>query len=194
MENLAQRAKHMTSKWWIFFILGAVLLLTGIAVITNPAAGYLALTTFFIISFLATGILRMIFSFGARGVLPNWGWQFALGALNVILGLFLVSNPEIAAGSLAFLVGFYLLFSSANIFAEALELRADKAEGSGWTMAMGVIGMIAAVFLLFHPVIGMGTLVIWTALAFMVNGIFYIWTSLKMHKGFKAMERLETTS
>ena len=189
METITNKIEDALRYWWVFFVIGAVFFIAGFVVFSYPTESYTALTAVFVFSFMLAGVLRIVYAIKARHFLRNWGWQLALGFLSLALSGFLLSVPGLAALSLALTVGFFLLFSSANVISEAIDLRAEETSGAGWLIFFGVLGMIASLFLLFHPVFGVGTLIVWTSLAFIINGIFYIGLSFRMRSGSKILSQ-----
>src|SRR5216684_2551730 len=110
LEAAVNSIKH----WYIPLIIGLVLILLGVYVFVTPLASYLTLSIVFSASFLVSGILQITFSIANSKELNSWGWYLAGGILYALFGILLVSRPEISITTLPFVVGFFVLFKSAN--------------------------------------------------------------------------------
>ncbi len=104
-------------------ILGALCIFLGINILGNPLASVLALTWLVGILFLATGVTKIILSFGVRGT--GYFWVVMLsGVLSVVLGFMVLSNfPYSAASILGVLLAVELISSGAANIALSLRLR-----------------------------------------------------------------------
>lgn len=100
----AFRAKGWGGFAWQLLI-GAVFLLGGFTLITNPVAGLISLTLVIIATFIASGVLKVLIGFRLRPV-DGWGWFVLLGILSLSVGLLIWNQlPSSAAWSLGLLVG-----------------------------------------------------------------------------------------
>lgn len=177
-EATAYSIKH----WYLPLLVGIVLLLLGIYVFITPLASYLALSLIFSISFLVSGILQITFSLVNRKELHSWGWYLAGGILYALLGLILVSHPELSIATLPFVVGFFLLFKSVNALAWAYDLKHMGVRRWGNIAIAAVLGIIFSFILLWNPIFAGASLVIWTGLAFMFAGFAGILFSIYLKR------------
>jgi uncharacterized membrane protein HdeD (DUF308 family) len=98
------RAKGWGGFAWQLLI-GAVFLLGGFTLITNPVAGLISLTLVIIATFIASGVLKILVGFRLRPM-DGWGWFVLLGLLSLAVGLLIWNRmPSSAAWSLGLLVG-----------------------------------------------------------------------------------------
>ena len=95
----------------------------------------------------------------------------------------LVINPEILLKVVALFVGIWLIVSGINLLVRAREARKVGAGYWKWELGLGITYLALAVIFLWHPMIPGITIAIWSALAFIILGIFRIaWTiRLKRH-------------
>jgi uncharacterized membrane protein HdeD (DUF308 family) len=168
--------------WWIPMIIGMVLAGAGIYVFATPVASYLALSIIFSVSFLVSGILQITFAIANRKELNSWGWYLAGGILYSLFGILLVSRPEISIVTLPFVVGFFVLFKSANALAWAYDLNSMGIKNWGNIAIVAVLGLIFSFILLWNPLFAGLSLVIWTGLAFLLTGIASIMLSFHLKK------------
>jgi uncharacterized membrane protein HdeD (DUF308 family) len=104
-------------------LLGALCIFLGIWILQNPIESGLALTWLVGILFLATGVTKVILSFGVRGT--GYFWIVLLsGIISVVLGVMVLSNfPYSAAVVLGTLLAIELISSGVANIALALRLR-----------------------------------------------------------------------
>jgi uncharacterized membrane protein HdeD (DUF308 family) len=170
------------NHWWIPLIIGVVLAGAGVYVFATPLASYLALSLIFSVSFLVSGVLQMTFAIANRKELNSWGWYLAGGILYTLFGILLVSRPEISIVTLPFVVGFFVLFKSANALAWAYDLNSMGIKNWGNIAIVAVLGLIFSFILLWNPLFAGLSLVVWTGLAFLLTGIASIMLSFHLKK------------
>ncbi|HVY76493.1 MAG TPA: DUF308 domain-containing protein [Puia sp.] len=177
-----QKAIDSVKHWYIPLIIGILLILLGIYVFSTPITSYLALAVTFSVIFLLSGILQVAFSIANRHTLHSWGWYLASGLLYTLIGLLLFSRPDISMATLPFVVGFFVLFQSANALGWAYDLKQLGVSSWGNLALFGVLGLILSFILLWNPVFAGLSLVIWTGAAFIFAGLGCIWLSLRLRK------------
>jgi uncharacterized membrane protein HdeD (DUF308 family) len=109
IAGLVQLAYALRTKGWGGFawqiLIGAIFLIGGVTLITNPVAGLLSLTLVIIATFLASGVIKILVGFRLRPM-DGWGWFVLLGILSLIVGVLIWNRlPSSAAWSLGLLVG-----------------------------------------------------------------------------------------
>ncbi|TCM21418.1 uncharacterized membrane protein HdeD (DUF308 family) [Novosphingobium sp. PhB165] len=115
VHSMSRRAR------WTEILLGAIGLIAGLYVLFNPVAG--ALTVVWAIGawLLISGGFEIAFALKAR---HDKAWRLFLGALDVVLGvLLLTSNPRTAIGFLAIMVAISFFMRGIFMIAVALGLR-----------------------------------------------------------------------
>lgn len=100
----------------MMFLLGALSMVTGIYMLSQPAAALAALTLFLAAYFIVTGILEVVAAFGARPA-SGWGWFLFSGILSVLLGgMIWAQFPLSGIWAVGILVGIRLFFSGLTLF------------------------------------------------------------------------------
>jgi len=168
--------------WWVYLLIGILFVFMGFYVIPHPVETYLAMSIFFATIMLVGGILQIVVSLTTKKQIKGWGWQLAMGIMETILGIFLVSNMDVTLITLPFFVGFWMMFRSIDVIGLAFEFQTKKHKNWGWYLALGIIQMILSWLIIFHPVIGVLTVIYYTAFALLFSGISYIMLSLKFNK------------
>jgi uncharacterized membrane protein HdeD (DUF308 family) len=178
-------------NWWVFLIIGAVFVLLGFWVMSKPLESYLALSILFAITMLIGGIFQIVFSITNREEMKGWGWQLAVGIMELILGIILTRNMGLTMTTLPFVVGFWMMFRSMDLIGIALELQTRKYSGWVWYLVLGILLMIFAWFIIFNPILGGITVVLWTSFALIVAGVTYIMLAFKFKKVNQVIEKVE---
>ena len=156
--------------WYIPLIIGILFLGIGIWVLTTPIKSYLGLSVLFSISFFVSGVFEVFFSISNRKTMDSWGWSLAMGILNLVIGVLLLSTPSISIITLPLYVGFVLLFRGLMAISLSYELKDYGIIDWGNLLAIGILSTIFAIILLWNPLLAGMTIVIWTALAFLTMG------------------------
>lgn len=168
--------RTVTRLWWIFLVTGIAWVLVAFLVLafdpTTPATiGYL--TGFVLI---AAGVNE----FFAIGFVESWKWLHAvLGALFVIAGILAFTSPIQTFGTLALLIGWYLLFKGTfDIIFSILER--DVLSLWGLSLASGIIELAFGVWALGYPGRSAWLLVLWIGVGALMRGITEIVLAFKL--------------
>lgn len=84
------------------------------------------------------------------------GWSIALSALMIVAGLLAIFLPPVAGLTVTVVVGWLLIFSGLAHFAFAWHARAPG--GILWESVVGVVYIVAGIYLLMNPLLGMAAL------------------------------------
>ncbi len=190
MSDFIESARKPVKYWYLPLIAGIILIVLGIYIFTVPMETYLTLTIFFSLSFIFSGILEIIFSIQNRHDMDGWGWYLAGGIFSLIIGIILLMNPQISAVTLPLFVGFSLLFRSFQALGLAFDLKKAGILNWGNLALISVLGIIASVLLLLNPIMAGFSLVMLTAIAFILAGIASISLSMMLRRIKKFPERV----
>ncbi|MBS1501717.1 MAG: DUF308 domain-containing protein [Bacteroidetes bacterium] len=167
-----RRLRH----WWVFLIRGLIFILLGIYMIARPASGFAALGFLLGLMILLAGVSELLHVVRDRSAF-NRGWHLFIGIIDIILGLILVSHVWASATILRIIVGIWFLFRGISLLSFSGLLRRS------WLMiAGGIIVIIFALMVLFNPVFGAMTVVLWTALALIITGVFNVMLAIWMKR------------
>ena len=185
VENIRQSTKN----WFLLLILGVIMIIVGIMVFRTPVASYLALSILFSVTFLATGLLEVVYAISNRREIENWGWSLAGGIVDLLIGFLLVTRPDISLTILPFFVGFALMFRSIMSIAWSIELKRLGVSDWGSILLVGILGVILSFILLWNPLFAGMTIVFYTAISFILIGIFQIYLAFRLRR-LKKQEEL----
>lgn len=177
-KTFTETIKH----WYIPAIVGSIFIAVGIYTFASPATSYVALSILFSLSFLFAGLSEISFSLTNKNEMDNWGWMLAFGILTTGVGGLLLANPEVSMLTLSFYVGFLIIFRAISAISFSLDLKDYGIGDWGALMALGVIGLIFGVLMIWRPTFAGMTIVVWTGLAFITTGIFSLYLSFKLKK------------
>ncbi len=187
-KQFFKHEKTSVKYWYIPLLVGLIFVGIGVWVFATPLQAYLTLTLIFSLSFLFSGIFEIIFAVSNKRELNNWGWTLTFGVINLLVGVLMLSNPEISMTVLPFYVGFVVLFRSIAAIGASIELKNHGVLDWGNLLVIGLAGTIFSFILLWNPLFAGLSLVFWTAFAFLALGIFSIYYSIKL-KSLHAEEK-----
>ena len=181
--------KSTGKNWWAFLLLGIFQIVFGVWIFQTPIQSYLALAIFFSVSMLVSGIAEVFFAIANRKEYDGWGWHLAGGALDLILGGFLMMNPTISMSVLSLYVGFWLMFRGIMAIGVSLQLGSFKLKNWGWLLLGGLSIVFFSFMVLANPFLGGLSIVAFTSLAFITAGIYNVYFSFKVRKFRKVVNK-----
>lgn len=182
MATFLKTIKKTVKHWYVPAIIGVLLIVFGIYIFTTPLETYGTLTMLFSLSFLFSGIAETFFSVQNRKIIEGWGWYLTGGIFNSVIGLMLLSRPEISAFTLPLVVGFTLMFRSIQGLGFSFELKNYGSLKWGNLAIASILGLVFSIILLFNPIFTGISLVVMTALAFIFSGITGIVLGFQLKK------------
>jgi len=193
-DQILESAKKTVKNWWVSLVIGILALILGIWSLVTPDVTLVALTYVFICAFFIGGILEIAFAISNKDCLNGWGWTLAGGIIDVVFGLLILVLPVISAAViLVYFVGFWIMFRCVWIIGEAIELHRMDVKGWGWTLALGILGILFSITFLISPLFtGALFIVAFVSTAFIIYGIFRIYLAFRLksiNNDIKDMER-----
>jgi len=180
---MISQVKIVVRYWWLFLLVGMLLLLFSLLVLIEPGSGYGNLTPYFILAFVINGLAEVGFALGNRGIVPGWGWHLAGGLFDLLAAGVLFFTPVMAAVSLPFFAGFWLLFRSISIAGRCFDLPVIWPE-KVWMVLLGIAGLVFSFLVLYNPVPATTGVSIWTGCALLCIGLFYLFFGIHL-RGWK---------
>ncbi|MBS1667493.1 MAG: DUF308 domain-containing protein [Bacteroidetes bacterium] len=182
MTSLLSSIQHGIKHWYIPMIIGILFIALGIYIYTVPLETYVTLSILFSLSFIFSGIFEIVFSISNNKSLQGWGWYLTGGILSFILGIYLIMYPAISITGLPFVVGFTMLFRSMQGLGVAFDLKSYGVLSWGNLALVSALGIILSFVLLANPIFTGISIVVMTAMVFIVSGIYGIIFSLQIKK------------
>ncbi|OQC44812.1 MAG: acid-resistance membrane protein [Bacteroidetes bacterium ADurb.Bin028] len=185
MKTFKKMEKNI-KRWYLMLIVGIVFIILGIWTIATPLNAYVALSIVFALGFLISGIVELVFALYNKH--QNWGWSLALGILTTVVGVLLLIYPEAPMLTLPIYVGLTLLFRSISGMVTAYDMKQYGILDWGTLMVTAILGLIFSFILLWNPVFAGVSVVVWTAVAFVIIGAYTVYFSFKLRKLNKMMK------
>jgi len=181
MEAVVYKGGVVPSRYWVLMLLSGILLsVLGIWVILSPLQSYLSLSLTFAIGIIVTGFFEAAVSLMSIRHIERWGWLLASGLVDIAIGSYLFSYPQITMMLLPIIIGFWLLVRGIMGIGSAIDMRAYGISSWGWILFNSLVVVFFSVGILAYPAFGIANLIIWTGLAFLGAGIFRIVISIKI--------------
>ena len=186
LKSLKKTIKH----WYIPLLVGIFFIIVSGVSFAWPESSLLALSLLFALSFLLGGLSEIVFSLANREQLDNWGWSLAFGIVTSIVGVLLMLNPALSITTLAFYIGFVVLFRSISTIGFAMDIKKYGSKNWGALLGLGIIGTIVSFILIWNPIFAGLSVVILIALSFLFAGLFNIFLSFQLRKLHKSSKTI----
>jgi uncharacterized membrane protein HdeD (DUF308 family) len=143
-EEIGAAVASAVRRHFAFFLTeGIILVVLGALAIFLPLFATITITIILGWIFLASGIIGLITTFGARGV-PGFWWSLASALIAIGVGLILLAQPIAGALSLTLvLIVFFIVEGVAGIM-YALEHRREMSGRWEWILLSGIIDLVLA--------------------------------------------------
>ena len=179
MATIEKPGGTANSKW-VYILKGVLLIVIGIWMLSMPKESFASVNFLIGLIIIIGGALELGFSIYYRKGITGYGWHLMSGLLDVILGLFIISNPKIILILITLLVSFWLILRGVVAINSAITMKPLGGNRWKWQMAFGILFILAAILLIWHPqVVGL-TIIFWMAMAFIMLGI------LRLVMGFRS--------
>ncbi len=165
-------------KWWVFVLRGVLFILAGVYMLASPKGSFLTLSFLFGLLILFAGIAELFHAYQDNRP-GNRRWHLIIGLAEVILGMVLMNHLTASMDIMRIIVGLYILFR--GLWMVFFAWISDR---SWWLIAGGVLVVVFAGIVLFNPVVGAMTIIVWTALAFIMIGLLNLFLGLRIKPKF----------
>lgn len=142
--------------WWLFTIQGTITILFGLVALFWPTLTLVGLTGIFALFIVVYGIADLISAFVRMRADKGWWLSLAAGVAALIIGTFLISNPDIAYLTFAIIVGVFLVIR--GIVDIIVASVADGEDKILWVFA-GIVSLLAGIAVWIFPYVGSLTFV-----------------------------------
>ena len=144
-----------------------------------PSENLTKLSILFGILIIIGGLLEVALAFSNKQKQKKWDWALTSGILDVLLGAFLVANPALILLFITVFVSIWLFIRGIILIRIALKQKKASISNYNFNLILGIILILLAVIFVFHPQILGITIVIWTAISFIILGLFRIILAFK---------------
>lgn len=182
MSNAISAITSTIKNWWVFLIIGILLLIGSYYMFSTPVESFVGLAGLFSALILVSGLFRIFFALTNKDDIENFGLYLAGGVLDVIVGFLLLKYPGITIVLFSLFIGFWLLFRGFNVISISFQVKRLGDTDWFWILLFGILVVIFAFMAIINPLIGASYLVITLALAIMFAGIANIFLALRLKK------------
>jgi uncharacterized membrane protein HdeD (DUF308 family) len=177
-------ADILTRHWWSLAARGLLAILFGVLAFAAPGAAIAGMAIAFGAFALVTGIFAIVFAIQARRSEERWGTVLFEGIISLIVGVFVLMRPGIAAVAFVTLVAVWSILTGGAQIATAIRLR--KIIEHEWLLGIaGVFSIAFGALLLYAPVAGAIVLAWWIGAYAFVLGLLQIGVALKLRRWSK---------
>jgi uncharacterized membrane protein HdeD (DUF308 family) len=176
--------KSHSTYWWTPMVFGLIFIITGIWILGSPVESFEQITRLIGVIILLSGAAQVFLLLSSRTKYPRWGLQALGGLIDLVIGLILILNPELLLRIITLFVGIWLAISAIGLIIRAVEASKAKLPRWKWELGLGIFFLLLAGLFFWHPLFIGITIAIWTALAFIILGVFRITLTLTMRRQF----------
>ena len=128
---------------WIPLVTGLISMGLGVWCFFSPVTSVPFMAYLFAACICLAGAFNLTFACINHRIVPNWGWMLALGLLDLVAGIWMLSLPEEQlAVTFVIVLGIWLLCVAINAICETFVLSG----GSVWWTIFSVLMLIASVY------------------------------------------------
>ena len=171
-------ARAFHRYWWLFLIRGLFAIALGVFAVVFPGATLAVLVLLIGAYLLVDGIVAIIKAFRVIRSDPHW-WALLLeGVLGVAVGLIIFAWPRLSLISLAYLVGYWAIFTGVSALFTSMRLR-THVPGEWLYTVFAIVSIIFGLVVVIAPATGLAYIVIMVAIYGFVAGVTLIALALR---------------
>ena len=182
MSNLISKVSGTIKNWWVFLILGILLLISAYWMFSTPIESFVGLASLFSALIFVSGLFSVFFALTNKDDIDNFGLYLAGGILDVLIGFILLKYPGLTVVLFSMFIGFWLLFRGFNMISVSFKIKKIGDDNWGWILFFGILVVIFAMMSIINPLIGASYLVYTLAFTLVLFGIANIFLALKLRK------------
>ena len=165
--------------WWAIALRGFLALIFGILVLAWPEIAIAVFVIFFGAYILVDGIFTLVAAINYKAGAGSRTWLYIRGIAGIIVGLFALIFPLIAAVALVILIAAWALVT--GIMELVFAFKANQDTAIRWMFAIsGILSLILGILMVAKPLLG-ALVVVWVVGAYAVlAGILLIILSFRL--------------
>lgn len=143
--------KVIDNLWWMFVLQGILTIIFGLVALFLPGVTLVTLVYLAAIYILALSAVVLVQALLRLSKDSAWWFLGLIGVVGVGVGLYLMSNPQVAIGTFLGIVGLLLLLRGIfDLFLSAYMIKSR--DGRILWAISGVVGIIASIVIWRYPV------------------------------------------
>lgn len=170
--------------WWIFFLIGLLMVVGGIIELCFPVTTYVSIGIFLGTLAFLLGISHLAFVAANDRRVPGWKLHLWLGLFDGAVGFFLFFFPGAAMAVLPLLIGAWFFVRGVSMIIYGVRWRHREAPW-GWLVAGGVCLFLLGLFMAVQLFYAYIAIIVWTAAALIVTGALNVLMAVRFLKEWK---------
>ena len=163
--------------WWVPLLTGVLNLIAALVVLIEPHNSLKAVAVVLGIYLVLAGIVLAIT--GLARPRPNRGWwAFALGALAIVAGVFVIARPGSAVHGVRIVFGIYLLLAGGAHLGIAVFAVGNRAG----EVLRGALDLIGGLVFLFAPKLGLAALALFVGIYLLMRGAVEVALAVELRR------------
>ena len=171
-------ARDLHRYWWLFLIRGLFAIALGVCAVVLPGATLAVLVLFIGAYLLVDGLVAIVKAFRVIRSDRHWWVLLLEGVLGVLAGILIFAWPGLSLLTLAYLVGYWAIFSGVSALFTSMRLRTHVPNEWLYTV-FAVVSIIFGLFVVAAPGAGLAYIVIMVSVYGFVAGIALIALALR---------------
>jgi uncharacterized membrane protein HdeD (DUF308 family) len=166
--------------WWALLLRGLFALAIGIVILWRPFDSIAAFALVIAWWALFTGVIQVVHAFDLRAVFSRWWVLLLSGLVGIVFGVAaMYYYPSLSLAFAVLWVAWWLLATGAlGIFAAMMERRVGIPWG--WTLAFGILAIVAGVWALMSASTTLATIMALIAGFAIVSGVVHLIGAFKL--------------
>lgn len=175
--------RGVTKYWWIPLLTGLLAIGIGIWCLCDPSESLPILAYAFSWCICFAGVFNIFFGFSNTRFYHGWGWSLALGILELICGIWLLSLPvPVLTSAFIFAIGIYIIVIAINAICEACMLYSYSAPWAVLLIALLLVTLFFAIVFLSGPIAGAMAVWLYIGISFIFFGGYRVGLALAIRK------------
>jgi uncharacterized membrane protein HdeD (DUF308 family) len=189
MQEPADTLGRLGRHWGWLFAYGLLTLIAGLAVLVWPSETLLVLAVLFGIQLIISGIFRFVAALATDDLTGGTRVLLALlGVLSVIIGLWAVRHVLLTLLALTVFLGIFWIINGVIEIFTALAHRGMPQRG--WTVAMGVLSVVAGLIVLAFPGLTLLGLAVILGVWLLIFGVMEMTAAFRLRSAGHAAESM----
>ena len=181
------KSKKLTKQiWWMILLTGIAGTILGLIALFWPAMTLVTLVYIVAVVVVVGGAVMLFEAISRINKDRLWWLALVLALLNIGVGVYLLRNPLIAAA--VFVVILAIVILGRSIFDLVVASYMDEKEGRWLWVLTGVLGIIAAVAIVFYPVQSSLAFTWVLGIYALVHGVTTVGFAVQIHKYIKKLK------
>lgn len=162
--------KIIKNIWWLTLISGIFFLSFGLTLVLKPDILLSIITIIIGVAFLFSGIKDVVTAVIDKKQNKNWWNSIVYSSLNIILGIILITNPEVSTIAIIWYLAFWALLRGITQIIFGIKL----APVGSFILTSGIILTIAGSIMVLYPTEISNVIMTFIGICSMIFGIYQI--------------------